>query len=125
VSERCADEADGFRRRVAPAFWKVLTFYETNISRARTLLRFLRSELDALTFAKQLEHGAANGAAMKEVFDPTFIADEPEPFVDEKPSDRAGWHTRVLRMFPAVTEKPLTSLRSGLWELLRSRTGPV
>ena len=81
---------------------KDLTFYETDVSGAWTLLRILRSELDALTFAEQLEHRAANRAAMKEVFDPAFIADEPEPFVDEKPCDRAGRHTRVLRMFPAV-----------------------
>jgi len=86
---------------VAPA-GKTLTFYQTDISGARTLLRFLRSEFDALTFAEQLEDGAADGAAMKEVFDPAFIADEPEPFVDEKPCDGAGRHTRVLRMFPAV-----------------------
>jgi hypothetical protein len=81
---------------------KALTFYEANVTGAGTLLRFLRSELDALTFAKQLEHRTADGAAMKEVFDPTFIADEPEPLVDEKPCNGAGRHTRVLRMFPAV-----------------------
>ena len=79
-----------------------LTFYETNVSGARALLRFLRSELDTLAFSKQLEDGATDGAAMKEVFDPAFVADEPEPFVDEKPCDRAGRHTPVLRMFPAV-----------------------
>jgi hypothetical protein len=39
---------------------------------------------------------------MEEVFDPSLIADKPEPLVDEKPCDRAGWHTPVLRMFPAV-----------------------
>jgi hypothetical protein len=39
---------------------------------------------------------------MKEVFDPAFIADKPETLVDQKPCDRAGRHTRVLRMFPAV-----------------------
>ena len=87
--------------RAAPA-GKQLTLYETNVSGARTLLRFLRSELDALAFAKQLKDGASDGAAMKEMFDPTFIADEPETLVDEKPCDRAGRHTRVLRMFPAV-----------------------
>jgi hypothetical protein len=79
-----------------------LAFYETDVAGARTLLRFLRSELDALTFSKQLEDGAADRAAMKEVFDPAFIADKPETLVDEKPCDRTGRHTRVLRMFPAV-----------------------
>ena len=82
--------------------WEKLTFYQTDISGAWTLLRFLRSEFDALTLAEQLENGAADGAAMKEVLDSPFIADEPEPFVDEKPCNRAGRHTRVLRMFPAV-----------------------
>ena len=65
--------------------------------RARPLLRFLRSELDALTLAEQLKNGAADGAAMKEVLDSAFIADKPEPLVDEEPCDRAGRHTRVLR----------------------------
>ena len=96
-----ADEAD-LIPAPSGAGRKALTFYETNVSGARSLLRFLRSELDALTFAKQLEDGAANRAAMKEVFDSTFIADKPEPLVDQKPCDRAGRHTRVLRMFPAV-----------------------
>jgi hypothetical protein len=79
-----------------------LTLYETDVSRARTLLRFLRSELHALTFAEQFEDGAADRAAMKEVLNPAFIANEPEPLVDEKPCDRPGRHTRVLRMSPAV-----------------------
>jgi len=80
----------------------VLTFYETNVAGAGTLLRFLRSELDALAFSKQLEDGAADRAAMKEVFDSALIADKPETLVDQKPCDRTGRHTRVLRMFPAV-----------------------
>ena len=102
-----------------------LTLYETNISGARPLLRFLRSEFHALAFAKQLENSAADGAAMKEVFDSSLIADKPETLVDQKPCDRAGRHARVLRMFPAVAESRVTSWRSGLWEPLRSRTGPV
>jgi hypothetical protein len=81
---------------------KNLTFYEANVAGARSLLRFLRSELDTLTLAKQLEDGAPDRAAMKEMFDPAFIADKPETLVDQKPCDRAGRHTRVLRMFPAV-----------------------
>jgi hypothetical protein len=81
---------------------KDLTLYETNVSGARTLLRFLRSELDALSFAKQLEDGAPDRAAMKEMLDASLIADKPETLVDQKPCDRTGRHTRVLRMFPAV-----------------------
>ena len=79
-----------------------LTFYEANVSCARTLLRILRSELDALTFAEQLENGAADRTPMEEVLDSAFIADKPETLVDQEPCDRAGRHTRVLRMFPAV-----------------------
>src|SRR4051812_14991261 len=78
-----------------------LSLDESNVSGARPLLRFLRSELDALTFAEQLENGAANGAAMEEVLDTSFIADEPKTFVDQEPCDCAGRHARVLRLSPA------------------------
>jgi hypothetical protein len=94
----------GARCRVAPA-GKKLTLYETNISGARSLLRFLRSELDALTFAEQLKDGAADGAAMEEVFDSSLIADKSKSLVDQEPCDRAGRHTPVLRMFPTVRVK--------------------
>jgi hypothetical protein len=102
LSGQDADEAEWVRHRAGPAGKNLLTLYETDVSGARSLLRFLRSELDALTFAEQLENGAADGAAMEEVLDPSLIADEPEPLVDEKPCDGAGRHTPVLRMFPAV-----------------------
>jgi hypothetical protein len=97
-----ADEAEVSTGAWAAPAGKKLALYETNIPSPRSLLRFLRSELDALTFAQQLENSAADGAAMEEVFDSPFIADEPESLVDEKACDRAGRHTRVLRMFPAV-----------------------
>jgi hypothetical protein len=29
---------------------------------------------------------------VEEVFDPAFIADEAETFVDQQPSDGPGWH---------------------------------
>jgi hypothetical protein len=67
---------------VVSAFRRTLTFDQPNVSRARALLRVLRSEFDALTLAQQLEHGTADRAAVEEVFDPTLVADEPEPFVD-------------------------------------------
>ena len=89
---------------MAPA-GKRLTLYETNIAGARSLLRLLRSELHALTFAQQLKNCAADGAAMEEVFDSSLIADKPESLVDQEPCDRAGWHTPVLRMFPTVRVK--------------------
>ena len=37
-----------------------LTFDQSNVSRSRTFLRFLGSELDALSFAEQLKHSATN-----------------------------------------------------------------
>src|SRR5688572_14565630 len=92
-----------------------LTFYETDVSGARTLLRILRSELDALTLAEQLENGAANRTPMKEVLDSTFIANEPETLVDQEPCDRAVRHTRVLRMFSPGRKVAVTFWRSGPW----------
>jgi hypothetical protein len=83
-----------------------LTFDEPDVPGARSLLRFLRSELDALTLAKQLEHCAADRAAMEEVLDATLIADKPETLVDQETCDRAARHTRVLRMLPAITKPP-------------------
>ena len=79
-----------------------LTLDESNVAGARSLLRLLRSELNALAFTQQLKHCAPDRAAMKEMFDSPFIADKPETLVDQKPCDRAGRHARVLRMFPAV-----------------------
>ena len=56
--------------------------------------RFFGREFDALTFAQQLEHRAAHRAAMEEVLDAAFVADEPESLVDEESCDCPGWHTR-------------------------------
>ena len=69
-------------------------FDQADVAGARTFLGIFRSELDALAFAQQLEHRAADRAAVEEVFDPAFVADEPEPLVDEEPCDCPGWHTR-------------------------------
>jgi hypothetical protein len=80
---------------------EVLTLYKANVAGARSLLRFLRSELDALAFAQQLKYCAPDRAAMKEMLDSPFIADKPETLVDQKPCDRPGRHA-ALRMFPAV-----------------------
>ncbi len=74
-----------------------LAFDQTDISRARALGRFLVLELDALSFAEQLEDRSADGAPVEEMLDPSFITNEPEAFVDEEPCNRAGGHTRVLR----------------------------
>src|SRR5689334_18282436 len=68
--------------------------YQPDVARARTFLRFLRRELDSLPFAQQLEHGAADGAAVEEVLDPSLDPDEPEPLGNQEPCDSPGWHTR-------------------------------
>jgi hypothetical protein len=59
-----------------------LPFNQPHVSRPRTLLGFLDGELDPLAFPKQLEHRAANRAAMKEMLQAGFITNEPEAFVD-------------------------------------------
>jgi hypothetical protein len=75
----------------------VLLLDQSNFSCARPLGRFFLRELHALTLSQKLEDGSSNGAPMEEVLDPTLIADEPEPFVDEETRDGPGRHTRVLR----------------------------
>src|SRR5262245_49539664 len=75
----------------------VSAFDQSHFAGARSFAGFFRGEFNALAFAKQLEHRAAHRAAMKEVFDSSFVADESEPLVDQKASDRPGRHTRVLR----------------------------
>src|SRR5918993_5720244 len=66
---------------------------QSHVSCARALAGVLGVEFDALTFAQQLEHGAANGAAMEEVFNARLIADEPKTLVDEKASNSSRRHT--------------------------------
>src|SRR6266852_1927810 len=67
-------------------------FDEADVAGARPFLGILRSKFHALTLAEQLEHCAADRAAMEEVLDPTLVADEAEPFVDQEPCNCAGWH---------------------------------
>jgi hypothetical protein len=74
-----------------------LTFDEPNFAGPRTLAGFFLREFDALAFAEQLEDGTAHRASVEEVLDSPFIADESESLVDQKASDGAGRHTRVLR----------------------------
>jgi hypothetical protein len=94
--ERKRPGRSGGRARVRQ-MGNLSAFDQTDFTSARTLARLFRRELDALTFAQQLEHGAPDRAAVEEVLDTAFVADEAEAFVDQKPSDRPGWHTRVLR----------------------------
>jgi hypothetical protein len=60
----------------------VLPFNQSDVSSPRTLLGFLDREIDALTFPKQLEHRAPHGAAMKEMLQAGFIANESKALVD-------------------------------------------
>ena len=76
------------------------------------LLGIFRSEFHTLAFAQQLEDGAAYRAAVEEVLDSTFVADEPETFVDQQPSDSAVWHTQALRSDP-LRESPRDKAGSG------------
>jgi len=59
-----------------------LAFDQANVARSRALGRFLDLELDSLALAQELEDGAADGAAVKEVLDPALVANEPEPLVN-------------------------------------------
>ncbi len=74
-----------------------LAFDQAHVARSRSFGRFLDLELDSLAFAQELEDGAANRAAVEEVLDPALVANEPEPFVNQKASDSTRRHTRVLR----------------------------
>src|SRR5207248_2923321 len=69
-------------------------FDQADVAGARPFLRVFGCELDPLPFAQQFEHRAADRAAVEEVLDSAFVADEPEPFVDEQACDCPGRHTR-------------------------------
>src|SRR2546427_2304186 len=73
--------------------WR-LPLDQTDVARARTLLRLFDRKLDTLAFPQQLENSSAHRASMKKVLDSAFVADEPEPLVDEEPCDCPGRHTR-------------------------------
>jgi len=75
-----------------------LPFDQSNVTGARALRRVLCRELHALPFAKKLEDGAPDGAAVEKVFDAALIANESEPLVDEETCDSAGRHSRVPPM---------------------------
>src|SRR5438552_3554373 len=65
-------------------------FDQAHVAGARALAGLFGSEFDALTFAQQLEYGAADRAAMEKVLDAAFVANEPETFVDEEPRNSPG-----------------------------------
>src|SRR5206468_10917907 len=53
-------------------------FDQTDVAGAWSFLRVFRGKLDTLAFSQQLEHGVTHGAAVKEVFDSAFVAEEAE-----------------------------------------------
>jgi hypothetical protein len=75
----------------------VSAFDQADFAGARAFAGFFDGELDALPLAKQLENRTSHRAAVEEVLDTALVADESESLVDQKASDRPGWHTRVLR----------------------------
>jgi hypothetical protein len=83
-----------------------LALDQSNVAGTGSLRGFLGRELHALTFAQQFEDCAADGAAMEEVLDATFIAYEPKTFVDEEACDSPGRHGRVPPMREAWDEIP-------------------
>src|SRR5262249_5019267 len=58
---------------------------------ARPFRRWFLIEADALAFVELVEV-ALNGAAMKEPFLPTVVADKTKAPVANEPLDRTGWH---------------------------------
>lgn len=92
------DRADGRCPPTGLELRRTSALLEAHVAGTWALARFLGRKLYALALAKQLEHGAADGTAVKEVLDSAFIADETEALIDQKASDRAGRHTRVLSM---------------------------
>src|SRR5213083_2547378 len=56
-------------------------FDQPDFAGARTLAGFFGREFHPLAFTQELEHRAANRAAVEEVLDPPLIADEAEPLV--------------------------------------------
>jgi hypothetical protein len=83
-----------------------LALDQSNVAGAWSFRGFLGREFHALTFAQQLEDGAANSAAMEEVLDATFIAYKTETFVDEEACDSPGRHGRVPPMREAWDNIP-------------------
>ena len=81
------------RSRAGVKAWS-LSFDQADITRARAFLRFFNRKLDALTLAQQLEYRTTHRAAMEEVLDPAFVANEAESFVNQESCDCPGRHSR-------------------------------
>ena len=64
----------------------------SNVACARTFLRILWSEFNALALTEQLEHRLSHRTSMKKMLDAAFVADEPETLIDQEPCNCPGWH---------------------------------
>jgi hypothetical protein len=73
-----------------------LAFDQPNVAGPRTLGGLFNLEIHPLAFAQELEDGAADCAAMEEVFDTTLVTNKAEAFIYQKASDSTRRHTRVL-----------------------------
>jgi hypothetical protein len=78
-------------RRVCEVWASI--FDQPDFSGTRTLAGFFLREFNSLAFAQQLEYRATHRAAVEEVFDSRFVANESEALIDQKASDRPGRHT--------------------------------
>jgi hypothetical protein len=83
-----------------------LTVEEADVRCAGTFRGVLICELHALSFAQQLEHGSADGRTVEE-FHATFVAYEPETFVDQQTCNRAAGHDCSFDEELALREKLL------------------
>ena len=79
---------------------RALALDQANLARPWPLLGFLGRELYSLTFPQELEDSAAHSTSVEEVLDSPFVADEPEPLVNQQTRYRAARHT-FLRRFAA------------------------
>ena len=103
AEELAAFEQERPARRLPPAPDKrtyLLTFDQPDFTGPGALAGLFGREFHPLSFPQELEDRSAHGAAMKEVLDTAFVADEPEPLVDKKSSDRPGWHSPCPPMCP-------------------------
>ena len=77
-------------------------FDQPDFAGAWTLPGFFLREFDSLAFAQQLEDRAAHRAAVEEVLDSRFVADESEPLVDQEAARETAGRRRRPAENPAL-----------------------
>ena len=70
-----------------------LVLDQPDVTRARSFRRVFRRKFHTLAFSQQLEDSSAHCAAVKKMLDAAFIADKPEPLVDQETSNSPVRHT--------------------------------